>query len=56
MIDVSKLECTCGIPEPSVGDRKVAAMLGITNEEAHALLDVTTDCLDEAITENWGSE
>lgn len=53
MIDLSELECTCMIPSISLGDKKVAAMLGITGEEAHALVDATEQCLNEAIAEGW---
>lgn len=53
MIDLSELECTCMIPNISLGDKKVAELLDISDEEAHALMDATEQALDEAISEGW---
>lgn len=55
MIDLSELECTCLIHNISLGDKKVAEMLDISNEEAHALMDGIEECLDGALGEVWSS-
>lgn len=55
MIDLTTLKCTCSNPGfISKGDRKVADFLDVGVETAHALMDATEDCLDEAIREGWG--
>lgn len=53
MTDLSQFECTCWISAVSSGDKKVAALLGVTEEEAHALMDAIEQCLDEAVSEQW---
>ena len=55
MVDTSKLTCTCGSDYRSPGDYVVAIMFNIDVDQAHNLMDATTDCLDLALDRKGSS-
>ncbi|UVD39739.1 hypothetical protein SEA_ROSEPHARIE_76 [Streptomyces phage RosePharie] len=52
---IPDVTCTCGSDYRSHGDYVVAILFGIDIEQAHALMDATTDCLDVALdrSKDW---
>lgn len=48
-MQIPETSCTCGSDYRSHGDYVVAILLGLTIEQAHGLMDVTSDCLDVAL-------
>lgn len=54
-MDMSQFECSCKNPSISPGDKLFAKKFGISEEEAHALMDATEDTLDESLTAQWNN-
>ncbi|ATW69367.1 hypothetical protein HWB40_gp25 [Streptomyces phage Manuel] len=49
MLDLSKAECRCVKPYKSAAEYRLALATGLSIEDAHLLIDLWTDVLDETL-------